>query len=55
MRFLLLLDLLPETIALIREIVQAIRKGEIEEAKDAAERAAIVEAFRRRQNSKRKK
>lgn len=52
---LFLFGLLPETIRLIREVVAAIRAGDDAAARKAAERAAIVEAFRLAQIAKRRR
>lgn len=48
-----LLGIAPEAIQLIREVVAAVRAGDALAAKRAAERAAIVQAFRLAQQAKR--
>lgn len=53
-KILWLFGLLPETVELIREMVTAIRAGDRKEAREKAERAAIVQAFRVHQSAKRK-
>ena len=45
----------PEVVRLVREVVAAIKAGDHEAAQLAAERAAIVQAFRLAQIEKRKK
>lgn len=53
-KFIWLIGMAPEVVKLVREIVQAIRNGDHEAAREAAERAAIVQAFRIAQIAKRK-
>jgi hypothetical protein len=52
---LFLFGLLPEAVQLIRLVVKAVKAGDAESAKLAAERAAIVQAFRLAQIEKRRK
>ena len=54
MKLLWVTGLLPEAVKLIREIVRAVKAGDKLAAVQAAERAAIVQGFRRAQMELRK-
>lgn len=53
-KFIWLLGLAPEVVKLIRAVVEAVRNGDERAAREAAERAAIVHAFRLAQIAARK-
>ena len=53
MSLLFLTGLLPEVVQLLREVYRAVKSGDHKRAREAAERAAIVQAFRLNQQRKR--